>query len=71
MIFNFIDINCECEFSNQGGGYSEVVFVEDTLTELEIDALVYAHLVSRTGYSELNDDDYSWSYVTLTEFVKE
>ena len=71
MVLNFIEISCEYRFSNQAGGYSEVVFVEDTLSDLEIEALVYNHLIDRTGYPEINEDDYSWNLITLTEFVKE
>lgn len=71
MAFNFIEISCEYQFSNQAGGYSEVVFVEDTLSDLDIDALVYDHLLSRTGYSKISEDDYSWNHIVLTEFVKE
>ena len=71
MVFNFIEISCEYRFSNQAGGYSEVVFVEDTLSDLEIEGLVYDHLIARTRYAEISEDDYSWNHIVLTEFVKE
>lgn len=71
MAFYFIEVHCEYQFSNQGGGYSEVLQVEDTLDQLAIDALVYAHLVDNSGNTDLQDEDYNWSYIGLTQLIKE
>jgi hypothetical protein len=70
-IMDFIEVNCEYQFSNQGGGYSEILQVDENLSQLEIEALVYAHLVDRSGNTHLQDDDYNWSYVDLMQLVKE
>ena len=66
----FISIVSCLPFSNQVSKYSQIVMVDESLTDVEINDLVHAHIASR-GYSDLTSYDYDWSFITLLEFIKE